>query len=142
MARSAVYSMISLGVKNIFVCNRTVERAHELANHYNILIDTDALKGLRPDHSRQTRVRVIESFATEWPLDFRQPTIVVCSIPVQIGDEAAAADFTLPANWMRSPTGGVAVEVSQLCLVIVLVADMHIACLQPSRNTFRSPTKS
>jgi hypothetical protein len=38
--------------------------------------------------------------------------MVVCTIPAQKQDGTAPTSFTVPDSWLRSPTGGVAVEVS------------------------------
>lgn len=119
-ARSAVYAMLSMGVRNIFVCNRTVATAHALADHYNRLIDDDVIKDAKESDGSPARVRVIESFTDPWPQEFSYPTMVVCTIPAQINDGSAPTSFTIPDSWLRSPTGGVAVEVSLTNIAITL----------------------
>lgn len=111
-ARSAVYAMLSMGVRHIFVCNRTVATAHALAEHYNRLIDEDVIKDAKESDGTAARVRVIESFNDPWPQEFSYPTMVVCTIPAQKQDGSEPSSFTVPDSWLRSPTGGVAVEVS------------------------------
>jgi hypothetical protein len=103
--------MLSMGVRHIFVCNRTVATAHALAEHYNRLIDEDIIKDAREPDGTVARVRVIESFTNPWPQEFNYPTMVVCTIPAQKQDGSAPTSFRVPDSWLRSPTGGVAVEV-------------------------------
>lgn len=109
-----------MGVRHIFVCNRTIATAHALAEHYNQLIDEDVIKDARESDGTPARVRVIEKFTDPWPQEFIYPTMVVCTIPAQKQDGTAPTSFTVPDSWLRSPTGGVAVEVS-LCILPSLV---------------------
>jgi hypothetical protein len=104
--------MLSMGVRHIFVCNRTVATAHALAEHYNRLIDEDIIKDARESDGTVARVRVIEKFTDAWPQEYSYPTMVVCTIPAQKQDGTAPTSFRVPDSWLRSPTGGVAVEVS------------------------------
>lgn len=104
--------MLSMGVRHIFVCNRTVATAHALAEHYNRLIDEDIIKDARESDGTVARVRVIENFTDAWPQEYSYPTMVVCTIPAQKQDGTAPTSFRVPDSWLRSPTGGVAVEVS------------------------------
>ena len=104
--------MLSMGVRHIFVCNRTVATAHALAEHYNHLIDEDIIKDARESDGTVARVRVIERFTDPWPQEYSYPTMVVCTIPAQKQDGTAPTSFRVPDSWLRSPTGGVAVEVS------------------------------
>jgi hypothetical protein len=103
--------MLTMGVSHIFVCNRTAATAHELAEHYNRLIDEDVIKDARTSDGTKARVRVIEHFTDAWPVDFSLPTMVVCTIPAQRPDGSTPSNFTVPAGWLQNPTGGVAVEV-------------------------------
>lgn len=110
MARAAVYSMISLGVRNIFVCNRTLENAASLAEHYNKLIEGNEILELNADNAAETRVRIIESFESAWPSEYRPPTMIVVCVPRET-PSGSAIDFSLPEEWLKSPTGGVVIEV-------------------------------
>jgi len=105
--------MLSLGVRNIFVCNRTVKNAVILANHYNKLIESHAISELDSANAPHTRVRVLPSFDSPWPKEFRQPSMIVSSIPTQNVD-GSPTNFTIPDDWLKSPTGGVLIEVSLL----------------------------
>ena len=111
MARSAIYSLISLGVQNIFVCNRTLSNATALATYYNNLGADGKLSELTSSDASQTRVRVLETFASPWPHDVRLPTMIVNCIP-RLGANDSATNISLPESWLKSPTGGVVVEVS------------------------------
>jgi hypothetical protein len=104
--------MLSMGVRHIFVCNRTVATALALAEHYNRLIDEDIIKDARESDGTMARVRVIENFTDAWPQEYSYPTMVVCTIPAQKQDGTSPTSFRVPDSWLRSPTGGVAVEVS------------------------------
>ena len=112
MARSAIYSLISLGFRNIFICNRTFSKAEALAEHYNSLVTAGDIPELDPEGMAQTRVRVLESFTSSWPSDVRQPTVIISCIPRQAAGEPPT-NFSLPEAWLKSPTGGVVVEVRQ-----------------------------
>jgi hypothetical protein len=137
--------MLSMGVRHIFVCNRTVATAHALAEHYNRLIDEDVIKDARESDGTAARVRVIENFTDPWPQEFSYPTMVVCTIPAQKQDGTAPTSFTVPDSWLRSPTGGVAVEVSltnrsSLRRRIVHDTNTHPpALLQPHGHILRPP---
>ena len=113
MARAAVYSMISLGVRNIFLCNRTVENAAALAEHYNKLVEGGEISELSAENAAETHIRVIDSFSVPWPKEFRQPTMIVACVP-RVTPSGDAIDFSLPEGWLKSPTGGVVVEVRSL----------------------------
>lgn len=111
MARAAIYAMISLGVQNIFVCNRTRGNAEELAEHYNRLIRASAIVDLSPADVSSTSVVALESFNSPWPKEMRHPAMIVSCIPTQTTD-GVPTNFVLPKEWLGSRTGGVVVEVS------------------------------
>lgn len=102
--------MLSLGVRNIFICNRTVSNAQALADHYNKLIEADAIQELYPGNAAHTRVRVLESFDSPWPAEFRHPSMIVSTIPTQTAD-GSSTNFILNPDWLKSPTAGAVVEV-------------------------------
>ncbi|KAJ5689895.1 hypothetical protein N7462_004287 [Penicillium macrosclerotiorum] len=108
MARAAVYSMIHLGVQHIFVYNRTTANAEKLAHHYN---RQDILSGDRtPD--THPRVGTLNSLSDPWPAEYKQPTIIVSGIPAHSLGGQPAPNFTVPSQWLESPTGGVVVELA------------------------------
>lgn len=110
MARAAIYSLISLGVRNIFVCNRTKSNALALMEHYNKLASEGHLSQFITDAEAPPPVRLLDSFSSSWPTDVRHPTIVLSCIPRKDPD-GVATNFSLPDEWLKSPTGGVVVEV-------------------------------
>lgn len=111
MARAAIYAMISLGVRNVFVCNRTFKHAHDLAEHYNRLIEARDIVELSHENAAFTSVTPLKSLDSAWPSDVRLPTMIVSCIPTQQSD-GLPTNFTLPHEWLGSRTGGVVVEVS------------------------------
>ena len=109
MARAAIYSMIHLGVRNIFIQNRTLENAEKIAQHYN----KQFVGGKETDIGRQeAKVHVIPSLSNSWPEDYKYPTMVVSCIPAHNTEGELATSFELPRSWLSSSTGGVVVEVS------------------------------
>ena len=99
MARAAIYACVKGGVKNICIFNRTEANARRLAEYFTTVY---------PD----LRVAVFTTLATPWPADLWQPTIIVSCIPAHKVGDNDAPDFLIPEQWLRSPTGGVFVEVS------------------------------
>lgn len=117
MAHATVYAMLQLGVRNIAIYNRTLANAEKIVAHFRRLIDT---AGNSPSSSQilpssttgiETTFHVLRSREEPWPGTFRQPTIVVSSIPNHSVGDVPAPNFTLPDHWLRSPTGGVVLEV-------------------------------
>lgn len=108
MARAAVYSMMHLGVKNIFIYNRTAANAEKMARHYNRQnLDNLGRGGVR---TRAT-LHVLSTLHDTWPAGYKQPTIVVSCIPAHSIAGERPANFEMPQQWLGSPTGGVVVEV-------------------------------
>ncbi|KAL2260696.1 hypothetical protein VTK26DRAFT_5228 [Humicola hyalothermophila] len=70
--------------------------------------------------------RVITSLSDPWPQNFQLPTMVISCVPATSNVEGQPpADFTMPLDWLRSPTGGVVVELAYEPLVTPLVAQMR-----------------
>lgn len=117
MSRAAVYGMLQLGVRNIVVYNRSKPNAVTLVSHYQRLVE-DKVKG-RPSPLPNTistdptvHFSIIDSLADQWPAGLQQPTIIISCIPThRIGDNPSP-EFTLPEHWLRSPTGGIVMEVA------------------------------
>jgi shikimate 5-dehydrogenase/3-dehydroquinate dehydratase len=117
MSRAAIYAALQLGVRNIFVYNRTRANAEKLIVHFQGLLD-DKAKG-RPSPLNISALsdlpvgfHVIASLDEPWPESFRQPTMIVSCIPThRIGDNPSP-EFTLPEHWLQSTTGGVVMEVA------------------------------
>lgn len=126
MARAAIYALIRLGVRNIFIQNRTRARAEEVAQQFNDLPATDNpnLAPLLPRdgatisttsgvvHSKlASKIQVISSLVEQWPDGFDPPTVLVSCVPPQSVGGAPPANITVPTDWLTSKTGGVVVEV-------------------------------
>ncbi|KAJ5337721.1 hypothetical protein N7452_004449 [Penicillium brevicompactum] len=103
MARAAIYACYQLGVRRIFVYNRTSSNAQSLVQYYR---DWARSKGDYDLH-----LDVIECVDAAWPPDFRLPTIVVSCIPGRHPDTHSPVEFRISDKWLESRTGGVYVEV-------------------------------
>jgi 3-dehydroquinate dehydratase type I len=115
MARAAVYAMLQLGVKNIVIHNRTHANAEKLVAHFTRLVSsassTPILSSINTqDH--QPTFRILKSRDDPWPSDLRSPTIILSCIPTHAVGDSPAPNFTLPTQWMQSPTGGVVIELA------------------------------
>jgi shikimate 5-dehydrogenase/shikimate kinase/3-dehydroquinate dehydratase len=118
MAHACVYSMIRLGIQTIFVCNRTKERAQELANRFSgkiYSIDHTSMDDLSGEDVPSAAVcgpacvEVISTDNTTWPLAFDPPTVIVSCVPSAAQNGPAC--ITVPDQWLEHKTGGVLVEV-------------------------------
>jgi shikimate 5-dehydrogenase/shikimate kinase len=112
MARAAVYALLQLGVKNIVVFNRTIEKAEKMVAHFTRLASTTASTQSIRLHDTKPTFHILNSREDDWPESFRQPTIILSCIPADPIDGGPAAQFTLPPSWMQSPTGGVVMEIA------------------------------
>lgn len=131
MARAAIYALIKLGCRIIFIHNRTVAKAEEVARHFNQYAIDQGLLG-RQNEGEQI-CRVIESASDPWPEGYQQPTMIVSCIPAYGIDGIPAIAFRMPPQWLRSPTGGVVVELAYEPLITPLVD--HIRKIREDGNT-------
>lgn len=122
MARAAVYAMLQLGCKNIFVYNRTIAHTRAIVAHFNDWARSQS-NGQGPMFA-QDPVRVIDSLADPWPSSFSLPTIVVSCVTHELLDGNPGADFELPASWIQSQTGGVVVEMAYMTNETPLIKQM------------------
>jgi len=114
MARAAIYAMLQLGIKNIVIFNRTIKNAQKLVSYFFALAASPSAAKLFPSfvQGSQPTFRILESRDDPWPKDLRAPTVIVSCIPTHpVGDEPSP-DFTLPTQWMQSPSGGVVIELA------------------------------
>lgn len=109
MARSAVYAMLRLGCRKIFIYNRTQSRAEEVARHFN------SWAAAQVDSAEV--VRVLRSLQDDWPDDASPPSLIVSCVPADPDGDQPPANFEMPMQWLGSPTGGVVLEVSNQTLV-------------------------
>jgi shikimate 5-dehydrogenase/shikimate kinase/3-dehydroquinate dehydratase len=121
MARAAVYAMLQMGCRNVFVYNRTVANAETLASHFNNLINSRAggIQGLS-----NTQVRVLEDSQQTWPVGYSMPTMVVSCVTHEQLDGNPGADFQMPAGWLESPSGGAVIEMAYMTKETALIRQM------------------
>ncbi|KAF8536621.1 type I 3-dehydroquinase-domain-containing protein [Trichophaea hybrida] len=115
MARAAIYALQKIGVENIFLCNRTAERAINIAQYFNgkNISGCSTPISRRPSSSPAGHVVwYLPLSEAVWPAGHRLPTIIVSCIPAHSILGAPPANFTLPDKWLESPTGGVCIELA------------------------------
>lgn len=114
MARAAVYALLQLGVKNIVVFNRTLSNTQTLVSHFQSLTSNPSAAKLFPSfvQSSKPTFHILQTRQDPWPKDIRPPTIIISAIPTHPVNDKPSPQFTLPTNWMQSPTGGVVIELA------------------------------
>ncbi|RMD39292.1 hypothetical protein DV735_g5835, partial [Chaetothyriales sp. CBS 134920] len=121
MARAAVYALIQMRCRNIFVHNRTVANANSMADHFNQWI-----KQNQSEHDNGLgQVRVIESRDQPWPEGFAMPTIIVSCVTHEVLDGKPGSDFEVPSQWLQSPSGGVVLELAYMTKDTALIKQMR-----------------
>ena len=141
VARASIYALIRLGVPKILIWNRTPENGTALAEHFNRLQSSEDLAKISDaptkaqettaHNIRRSNVEFINSLDHEWPLGYRQPTIIVSCVP-------GRANITLSTKWLKSPTGGVMIDVSLRSSFPAKfqLTNLFIAGIQTSTHTF------
>lgn len=119
MARSAIYAMLRLGCRKIFIYNRTLSRAEEVAGHFNSWASSQV--------GSAEVVRVLRSTQDAWPDDASPPSLIASCVPADPDRNELPANFEMPLQWLGSPTGGVVLEVS-LFKPRVPSLDANLAC--------------
>ncbi|KAH3129848.1 hypothetical protein KXV82_001728 [Aspergillus fumigatus] len=117
MARAAIYAMLRLGCRNIFIYNRTLSRAEGVALHFNSWAASQV-------GSTQV-VRVLKSLEDEWPLDTCPPCLIASCVPADPDRDEPPANFEMPTQWLGSPTGGVILEFAYKPLDTPLLRQMR-----------------
>jgi len=114
MARAAIYALTQLGCRRIFIYNRTYENAALVAQHFNAWAATQGIaSGNQAVGAQQAEIcQVLRSPMEPWPAGYQLPTMVISCVPATSVDGNPPADFEMPLGWLKSPTGGVVVEVS------------------------------
>lgn len=109
-ARAAIYALIQLGCRHIFLFNRTASNAQVVADHFNNWV---AKNGAPPGKGGASQIcYVLPSISESWPPGFEPPTLIVSCVPATTVEGNPPADFEMPMQWLGSPTGGVVLEVS------------------------------
>ena len=114
MARAAIYALIQMGCRNIFIYNRTIENAQAVASHFNEWARSQGMaggggsKGTGPP---TPLCHILTSISQPWPAEYQPPTMIISCVPATSVDGEPPADFEMPKQWLGSTTGGVVVEV-------------------------------
>ncbi|KAN0085005.1 Type I 3-dehydroquinase domain containing protein [Elaphomyces granulatus] len=117
MARAAIYAMLRLGCRKIFILNRTLAHAEDVAKHFNSWASSQV--------NSDEVVRVLKSAEDPWPLDSSPPCIIASCVPeASVGDEPPA-NFEMPVDWAGNPTGGVVLELAYKPLHTPLLRQMR-----------------
>ncbi|KAJ5440194.1 uncharacterized protein N7458_011192 [Penicillium daleae] len=117
MARSAIYAMLRLGCRKIFIYNRTRSRAEEVARHFN------SWAAAQVDSAEV--VRVLPSLQDDWPDDASPPSMIASCVPADPDGDQPPANFEMPMQWLGSPTGGVVLELAYKPLDTPLLKQMR-----------------
>jgi 3-dehydroquinate dehydratase type I len=107
MARAAVYAMLKLGCRNVFLCNRTISNAESVAAHFNSWATST-----NGNQTAEELVRVLRSTEESWPSSFAMPTLIVSTVTHRSLNGKPAANFEMPPQWLGSSSGGVVVEMA------------------------------
>ena len=104
-ARSSIYALLRLGCQTVYVYNRTYEHAVKVADHFNAWI---------AEKNRRQSVRVLKPGELTWPNDANVPTMIVACVPTTTAsfDGRIGQTFSLPEEWLGSPSGGVVADIS------------------------------
>lgn len=103
MARAAIYAMLRLGCRKVFVLNRTMSRAEAVADHFNSWASSQV-------DSKEV-VQVLRSNEDEWPPHVSPPCLIASCVPADPDRDEPPANFKMPEQWLGSKTGGVILEV-------------------------------
>lgn len=120
MARAAVYAMLKLGCRNIFLCNRTISNAESVATHFN-----SWAASTNGNKAAEQLVRVLRSTEEPWPPSFAMPTMIVSTVTHRSLNGKPAANFQMPPQWLGSSSGGVVVEMAYKPVNTPLVMQMR-----------------
>jgi 3-dehydroquinate dehydratase type I len=117
MARAAIYAMLRLGCRKIFVYNRTLGNAHMVAQHFNSWASSANGGG----QAGEQVVSVLHSGNEAWPANFDQPTLIVSCVPTHSVNNQSPADFEMPEHWLQSSSGGVVMDMAYNPLITPLL---------------------
>ncbi|KAL3426794.1 quinate pathway repressor protein [Phlyctema vagabunda] len=118
MARAAVYSLLQLRCRRVYIYNRSPSNAQNVADHFNSWLskqgrleqDLDALQ--QKQEKLEQKVEVLQSKQESWPSSHSLPTMVISCVPAHSIDGRPSSDYELPAQWLSSSTGGVLLDMA------------------------------
>ncbi|GAB1198252.1 type I 3-dehydroquinase-domain-containing protein [Aspergillus pseudonomiae] len=117
MGRAAIYAMLRLGCRKIFIYNRTLSRAENVARHFNSWAASQV--------GSTKVVHVLKSLQDEWPSDTCHPCLIASCVPADPDQDEPPANFEMPMQWLESPTGGVVLEFAYKPLETPLLRQMR-----------------
>ncbi|GAB1217526.1 hypothetical protein ATERTT37_006765 [Aspergillus terreus] len=117
MGRAAIYAMLRLGCRKIFIYNRTLSRAESVARHFNSWAASQV--------GAPEVVHVLKSVEDEWPADACPPCLIASCVPADPDGDEPPANFEMPQQWLGSPTGGVVLEFAYKPLETPLLRQMR-----------------
>ncbi|KAJ5086273.1 hypothetical protein NUU61_007580 [Penicillium alfredii] len=117
MARAAIYAMLRLGCRRVFIYNRTQSHAEDVARHFNSWASSQV--------DSAEVVRVLRSTQDDWPIDACPPSLIASCVPADPDRDEPPANFEMPMQWLGSPTGGVVLELAYKPLDTPLLRQMR-----------------
>ncbi|KAH8432522.1 repressor protein [Aspergillus melleus] len=117
MGRAAIYAMLRLGCRKIFIYNRTLSRAESVARHFNSWAASQV--------GSTEVVHVLKSVQDDWPPGECPPCLIASCVPADPDTDEPPADFEMPMQWLGSPTGGVVLEFAYKPLDTPLLRQMR-----------------
>jgi len=126
MARAAIYACMKLGVRTIFMWNRTYEKAQWVVEHFR----AQGLLGHDNDCDGDSRavLHILEDIAQEWPAQLAPaPTMIVAAVAASSSDGRLLhhPSITIPQSWLASPTGGVLLDLAYRPVVTDLLQQVR-----------------
>ncbi len=112
MARAAIYALTQLGVRTIFLHNRTLENAQALVKHYERVFKKGSDEKHLDSKTISPNIKILEQKSVAWPENVDFPTIVVSCVATTQIEGKSSVNTSVPSSWLSSPTGGVVIEVS------------------------------
>jgi len=126
MARAAIYACMKLGVRTIFMWNRTHEKAQWVVEHFRaqglLRHDNDC------DGDSRAVLHILVDVAQEWPAQLAPaPTMIVAAVAASSSDGRLLhhPSITIPRSWLASPTGGVLLDLAYRPVVTDLLQQVR-----------------
>ncbi|CAG9990363.1 unnamed protein product [Clonostachys byssicola] len=121
MSQAAVYGLIHLGIRNIFIYNRTRSKAEDLVQRFDgkcyssdhkALEATDRSKVTERDNEAcgPANLNLISSLEEPWPVFAPLPTVIISCVPGLTA--SGETNIKVPDSWLGRTTGGVFLELT------------------------------